>query len=226
MPRTAKRSGCARCSPSRPASTAGLSNGSNAAQRRARCSAMRRVNPAFIPRNHRVEAAIEAALGGDFAPFEQLHSALARPYDDQPAFAGYAEPPQPEERITADVLRHVRVPLLQIDVSSRVRVSLVSQAHYSGVAQYRHPLMESTSSDPLRQIEVSARSSTSRTSVRQAPLSPIGSSSSNRGADPQQLVIWTVGPERSLQISDGYVGKQRPKRPTGGGRKDDGRNRP
>ncbi len=64
-------------------------------------TAMRRVNPAFIPRNHRVEAAIEAALGGDFAPFEQLHVVLAHPYDDQPAFVGYAEPPQPDERVTA-----------------------------------------------------------------------------------------------------------------------------
>ena len=64
-------------------------------------TAMRRVNPAFIPRNHRVEAAIEAALRGDFAPFEQLHVVLAHPFDDQPAFAGYAEPPQPDERVTA-----------------------------------------------------------------------------------------------------------------------------
>jgi uncharacterized protein YdiU (UPF0061 family) len=64
-------------------------------------AAMRRVNPAFIPRNHRVEAAIEAALGGDFAPFEELHAVLALPYDDQPAFAGYGEPPRPEQRVTA-----------------------------------------------------------------------------------------------------------------------------
>jgi uncharacterized protein YdiU (UPF0061 family) len=62
-------------------------------------AAMRSVNPAVIPRNHRVEAAIEAALGGDFAPFEQLHAALAHPYDE-PADAAYAEPPQPEERVT------------------------------------------------------------------------------------------------------------------------------
>ena len=62
-------------------------------------AAMRRVNPAVIPRNHRVEAAIAAALGGDFAPFEQLHAALARPYDE-PADAAYTEPPQPEERVT------------------------------------------------------------------------------------------------------------------------------
>jgi uncharacterized protein YdiU (UPF0061 family) len=62
-------------------------------------TAMRRVNPAVIPRNHRVEAAIEAALGGDFAPFEELHAVLGRPYEE-PALAGYAEPPRPEERVT------------------------------------------------------------------------------------------------------------------------------
>ena len=56
--------------------------------------AMRAANPAFIPRNHRVEAMIEAAIErDDFAPFERLLSVLARPYDDQPEAAAYAEPP-------------------------------------------------------------------------------------------------------------------------------------
>src|SRR6187399_2408401 len=42
----------------------------NAAERAAN---MRRVNPAFIPRNHRVEAALEAAsTQGDFGPFRKL----------------------------------------------------------------------------------------------------------------------------------------------------------
>jgi uncharacterized protein YdiU (UPF0061 family) len=66
----------------------------------ARQAAMRAVNPAFIPRNHRVEAIIEAAVNrNDFAPFEELLTVLAKPYEDQPAFAGYAEPPQPDERV-------------------------------------------------------------------------------------------------------------------------------
>jgi uncharacterized protein YdiU (UPF0061 family) len=61
---------------------------------------MRAVNPAFIPRNHRVEAIIEAAVNrNDFAPFEELLAVLAKPYDDQPALAGYAEPPKPDERV-------------------------------------------------------------------------------------------------------------------------------
>jgi len=67
----------------------------------ARQAAMRAVNPAFIPRNHRVEAVIEAAVNrADFAPFEQLLAVLATPFDDQPEFARYADPPQPHERVT------------------------------------------------------------------------------------------------------------------------------
>jgi uncharacterized protein YdiU (UPF0061 family) len=62
--------------------------------------AMRAVNPAFIPRNHRVEAVIKAAVDrGDYGPFEELLTVLSKPYEDQPEFAGYAEPPQPEERV-------------------------------------------------------------------------------------------------------------------------------
>jgi len=62
--------------------------------------AMRAVNPGFIPRNHRVEAVIKAAVDADdYGPFEQLLTVLSKPYEDQPAFAAYAEPPRPEERV-------------------------------------------------------------------------------------------------------------------------------
>lgn len=50
-------------------------------------------NPAFIPRNHRIEEMIAAARSGDLAPFERLHRVLQRPYDDQPEHAELAEPP-------------------------------------------------------------------------------------------------------------------------------------
>ncbi len=61
---------------------------------------MRAVNPAFIPRNHRIEAVIQAAVQrNDFAPFEELLAVLATPYQDQPALARYADPPQPHERV-------------------------------------------------------------------------------------------------------------------------------
>ncbi|HEY0106735.1 MAG TPA: YdiU family protein, partial [Rhizomicrobium sp.] len=63
-----------------------------------RAAAMRRVNPAFIPRNHRVEQAIVAAQErGDYGPFDTLMAVLSRPYDDQPGHAAYADPPRPDE---------------------------------------------------------------------------------------------------------------------------------
>jgi uncharacterized protein YdiU (UPF0061 family) len=66
---------------------------------RARAEGMRRANPAFIPRNHRIEEAIVAGVGGDFEPFERLLAVLARPFDEQPEFADLAAPPSPDERV-------------------------------------------------------------------------------------------------------------------------------
>ena len=67
-----------------------------------RAAAMRKVNPAFIPRNHKVEEALKAAIDdGDFSLFAALNDVLSKPYEDQPAFAAYAEPPKPGEEITA-----------------------------------------------------------------------------------------------------------------------------
>ena len=66
----------------------------------ARAKAMRRVNPLFIPRNHRIEAVIAAAQErDDFAPFEELRHVLANPYDEQTQFESYANPPRPDERV-------------------------------------------------------------------------------------------------------------------------------
>jgi uncharacterized protein YdiU (UPF0061 family) len=57
-----------------------------------RAQAMRRVNPAFIPRNHRVEEALSAAVErGDYDPFDRLLNILLRPFDDQSESAAYAE---------------------------------------------------------------------------------------------------------------------------------------
>jgi uncharacterized protein YdiU (UPF0061 family) len=41
---------------------------------------MENANPAVIPRNHRIEQMIEAAVAGDMAPFERLTKAMATPY--------------------------------------------------------------------------------------------------------------------------------------------------
>lgn len=61
---------------------------------------MRQVNPAFIPRNHRVEEALNAASGqGDLEPFRRLLHILQRPFEEQPEHAEYAQPPQPSERV-------------------------------------------------------------------------------------------------------------------------------
>jgi uncharacterized protein YdiU (UPF0061 family) len=66
----------------------------------ARAQAMRTINPAFIPRNHRVEQALNAAIEyGDFSPFAEMLSVLSRPYEDQAAFADYANAPQADERV-------------------------------------------------------------------------------------------------------------------------------
>jgi uncharacterized protein YdiU (UPF0061 family) len=58
-----------------------------------RAPSMRRNSPAFIPRNHRVEEALSAAVErDDYAPFDTLLKVLSRPFDDQPEFALFAEP--------------------------------------------------------------------------------------------------------------------------------------
>ena len=61
---------------------------------------MRANNPAFIPRNHRVEAALSAVVKqGDFAPLEALLAVLATPFDEKPEHAEYSNPPTPSERV-------------------------------------------------------------------------------------------------------------------------------
>jgi uncharacterized protein YdiU (UPF0061 family) len=61
---------------------------------------MRAANPAFIPRNHRVEAVIRAAVDSqDFEPFETLLAILSQPFDDQPHNASYMKPPEEGERV-------------------------------------------------------------------------------------------------------------------------------
>ena len=62
---------------------------------------MKAANPVFIPRNHRIEAALTAAEHGEFAPFEKLHVVLANPFTEQPENAEYEVPPTEEERVLA-----------------------------------------------------------------------------------------------------------------------------
>ncbi|HEU0152230.1 MAG TPA: YdiU family protein [Arenimonas sp.] len=65
-----------------------------------RAAALDAANPAVIPRNHRVEAALAAAAEGDLAPFEALLAAVRRPFDDGPPQRPFMAAPVPEERVT------------------------------------------------------------------------------------------------------------------------------
>ncbi|MGA8255437.1 MAG: protein adenylyltransferase SelO family protein, partial [Nocardioides sp.] len=55
-------------------------------------AAMSRVNPVYIPRNHLVEQALNAATEGELGPFEQLLDVVLRPFDARPGLEAYATP--------------------------------------------------------------------------------------------------------------------------------------
>ena len=67
-----------------------------------RQAAQRAASPAFIPRNHQVEAALAAATNGlDLAPLDRLMEVLADPFSDHPEHAELALPATPDEAVTA-----------------------------------------------------------------------------------------------------------------------------
>ncbi|MEO0809486.1 MAG: YdiU family protein [Pseudomonadota bacterium] len=68
---------------------------------RDRQALMRSTNPRFIPRNHLVEAAIQAGLNGDYGPFEELVAVLAAPYDNKSGRDHFTKPPAPGEVVSA-----------------------------------------------------------------------------------------------------------------------------
>ncbi|QGG94205.1 protein adenylyltransferase SelO [Actinomarinicola tropica] len=55
-------------------------------------AAMDATNPVYIPRNHLVEEALDAATSGDLAPTGQLLAVLADPFTARPGLERYAEP--------------------------------------------------------------------------------------------------------------------------------------
>ena len=68
--------------------------------RQAAATLMRAHNPAVIPRNHRVEAVLDAAVHqGDFAPLEAFLAVLATPFALAPHQEAYSAPPAPSERV-------------------------------------------------------------------------------------------------------------------------------
>ena len=58
--------------------------------------AMDRANPVYVPRNHLVEEALEAATTGDLVPLRALLDVLGAPYDERVGLERYAAPP-PED---------------------------------------------------------------------------------------------------------------------------------
>jgi uncharacterized protein YdiU (UPF0061 family) len=59
----------------------------------ARADAMDRVNPVYIPRNHKVEEALAAAVNrADMNPFSRLLAVLSRPFDEAAGDEAYTEP--------------------------------------------------------------------------------------------------------------------------------------
>ena len=61
---------------------------------------LRAANPVYIPRNHRVEEAIRAAVNGDLAPFHRLNEVLARPFERRAEAEGYDAAPAKDEVVT------------------------------------------------------------------------------------------------------------------------------
>ena len=58
----------------------------------ARAAAMDQFNPIYIPRNHKVEEALEAAERGEMAHFDRLLAAITSPFEAHKGLEAYAEP--------------------------------------------------------------------------------------------------------------------------------------
>jgi uncharacterized protein YdiU (UPF0061 family) len=65
---------------------------SQPADRAAIAAAMDATNPLYIPRNHLVEEALDAATEGDLAPLQRLVEVLLAPFEERPGLGAYAEP--------------------------------------------------------------------------------------------------------------------------------------
>ena len=62
------------------------------ADRVAVAAAMDRVNPVYIPRNHRVEEALAKATDGEMVPFHRLVDVVSCPFDERPGLEDYTGP--------------------------------------------------------------------------------------------------------------------------------------
>ena len=62
---------------------------------------MKAANPVLIPRNHRVEEAIQAGMKGEYSVFHRLVEALSDPFTERGEFEDLEAPPAPGEKVTA-----------------------------------------------------------------------------------------------------------------------------
>jgi serine/tyrosine/threonine adenylyltransferase len=62
------------------------------ADRAAVAAAMDRINPIYIPRNHRVEEALAEAAEGEMGPFRRLVDVVSRPFAERSGLEDYAGP--------------------------------------------------------------------------------------------------------------------------------------
>lgn len=60
---------------------------------------MKRTNPSVIPRNHKVEEALEAAGRGAYEKLHNLLAALEKPYEDNESLKPFQAPPEPTDRV-------------------------------------------------------------------------------------------------------------------------------
>ena len=60
---------------------------------------MASVNPAVIPRNHKVEEALQAGEEGDLKLLHDLVKALENPYQEGDHLIPYQSPPEPTEKV-------------------------------------------------------------------------------------------------------------------------------
>jgi serine/tyrosine/threonine adenylyltransferase len=65
---------------------------SRLANPRAAADAMDQVNPVYIPRNHKVQEALDAATRGDLGPVQRLVEVIREPFVARPGLEAYAEP--------------------------------------------------------------------------------------------------------------------------------------
>ena len=62
---------------------------------------MAKSNPVLIPRNHRIEEMISAAIIGDYAPFQRLQRALSAPFEQNSEFSDLRLGPSVAQEVKA-----------------------------------------------------------------------------------------------------------------------------